>query len=113
MKDVFEESQSGFDIGFGESSSPAVKDFTPDDLCVLKTMFLELEKAIDAINISPEGSTYPGSFIFDLLGKAEVSQFLWSLLPNCILILINNVSMNVYLFILLFIVQLFIYLVKE
>lgn len=48
------------------------KDFTADDLCVLKEMMLALEKAIDEIAVVTEGSTFPGSFIFELLSKAEV-----------------------------------------
>lgn len=48
------------------------KDFTADDLCVLKEMMLALEKAIDEIAVGTEGSTFPGSFIFELLSKAEV-----------------------------------------
>ena len=54
------------------SSSP--KDFTLDDLCILKAMFLELEKAIDAIKISkPEGDTLPGEFMLELLSKADLN----------------------------------------
>lgn len=48
------------------------KDFTADDLCILKEMMLALEKAIDDIEISKDGSTFPGGFIFELLGKAEI-----------------------------------------
>ncbi|KAG6462174.1 hypothetical protein O3G_MSEX013091 [Manduca sexta] len=53
-----------------DNSQP--KDFTCDDLCVLKEMMLALEKAIDEITIGKEGSTYPGGFIFELLSKAEI-----------------------------------------
>lgn len=50
------------------------KDFSVDDLCILKAMFLELEKAIDAIPISkPEGETLPGEFMLELLSKADLS----------------------------------------
>ncbi|KAJ8725360.1 hypothetical protein PYW08_003543 [Mythimna loreyi] len=48
------------------------KDFTCDDLCVLKEMMLALEKAIDEISVGNEGSTYPGGYIFELLSKAEI-----------------------------------------
>lgn len=50
------------------------KDFTKDDLCLLKPMFLEFEKAIDNIELTKreEGRTFPGGFIFELLAKAEV-----------------------------------------
>jgi len=44
------------------SSTP--KDFNVDDLCILKAMFLELEKAIDNIPLkNPEGETLPGELI--------------------------------------------------
>lgn len=54
------------------------KDFTAEDLCILKAMFLELEKAIDSIELKNrnEGDTFPGGFIFELLEKAEVIDFL-------------------------------------
>lgn len=48
------------------------KDFTCDDLCVLKEMMLALEKTIDEIAVDNEGSTYPGGYIFELLSKAEI-----------------------------------------
>lgn len=50
------------------------KDFTCDDLCVLKEMMLSLEKAIDEITVGSDGSTYPGSFIFELLAQAEIKD---------------------------------------
>lgn len=55
-----------------DSNQP--KDFTCEDLCVLKEMMLELEKAIDEINVGSEGSTFPGGFIFELLSKAEIKD---------------------------------------
>lgn len=65
------EQQNDFSM---ESSTNTQKDFTAEDLCILKTMFLELEKAIDAIEIlkHDEGNTLPGGYIFELLGKAQV-----------------------------------------
>lgn len=53
------------------------KDFTAEDLCILKAMFLELEKAIDSIELKnrSEGDTLPGGYIFELLEKAEVTNF--------------------------------------
>lgn len=57
-------------------------DFTLDDLCVIKTMLLELEKAVNNVELpkavsGPDrgkiiGATFPGSYIFSLLGKAEI-----------------------------------------
>ncbi|XP_068158803.1 regulator of telomere elongation helicase 1 homolog [Drosophila tropicalis] len=49
------------------------KDFTLDDLTLLKEMLLELEKAIDGVvvdNLS-EGTTYPASYMYELLAKAN------------------------------------------
>jgi len=52
------------------------KDFTAEDLCILKAMFLELEKAIDSIQLkNTEGDTFPGGYIFELFEKAEVINF--------------------------------------
>lgn len=60
--------------GMIDFSSSTPKDFTLDDLCILKAMFLELEKALDAIPINkPEGETLPGEFMLDLLAKADLS----------------------------------------
>ncbi|KAI5634456.1 hypothetical protein NE865_12789 [Phthorimaea operculella] len=55
-----------------DSNQP--KDFTCDDLCILKEMMLALEKAIDEIPVGSEGATFPGGFIFELLGKAEIKD---------------------------------------
>ncbi|XP_063237440.1 regulator of telomere elongation helicase 1 homolog isoform X1 [Bacillus rossius redtenbacheri] len=55
------------------SEEGVIRDFSPDDLCIMKTMFLEVEKAIDDITVAGDGSTYPGSFMFDLLGKVELT----------------------------------------
>lgn len=58
-----------------EGSGNVQKDFTPEDLCILKAMFLELEKAIDEIPLKnrEDGVTLPGGYIFELLEKASVS----------------------------------------
>ncbi|XP_054004616.1 regulator of telomere elongation helicase 1 homolog [Hylaeus anthracinus] len=59
-----------------ENSGNVQKDFTADDLCILKAMFLELEKAIDSIKIvkRDEGDTLPGGYIFELLEKAQLTH---------------------------------------
>lgn len=51
------------------------KEFTLEDLVLLKEMLLSFEKAIDEILITSKeaGATFPGAYIFDLLGKANVS----------------------------------------
>lgn len=50
-------------------------DFSPEDLMLLKTMLLNLEKAIDEIPIKnkQEGETYEGKYIFEIFAKAGVS----------------------------------------
>lgn len=50
------------------------KDFTIEDLALLKEMILKLETAVDDIELTNRlaGTTFGGSYIFDLLGKAEV-----------------------------------------
>lgn len=60
------------------SDNNVQKDFTAEDLCILKAMFLELEKAIDSIELKnrTEGDTFPGGYIFELLEKIEVIHFL-------------------------------------
>ncbi|KAJ8675354.1 hypothetical protein QAD02_011140 [Eretmocerus hayati] len=72
MKDLSKE--MGED--FSNEIAPGQNDFSAEDLCILKAMFLELEKAIDSIEIKKrdEGDTYPGSYIFELLSKADISQ---------------------------------------
>ncbi|XP_026329662.1 regulator of telomere elongation helicase 1 homolog [Hyposmocoma kahamanoa] len=69
MRSFSENSEELMDSGV-DNNQP--KDFTADDLCILKEMMLALEKAIDEIEISKDGSTFPGGFIFELLGKAEI-----------------------------------------
>nr|XP_016931748.1 regulator of telomere elongation helicase 1 homolog [Drosophila suzukii] len=51
------------------------KDFTLDDLTLLKEMLLELEKAIDAVVVDNaiDGTTFPASMMYELLGKANFS----------------------------------------
>ncbi|XP_015515534.2 regulator of telomere elongation helicase 1 homolog isoform X1 [Neodiprion lecontei] len=74
MKDVADEASSS-EPAF-DTASGSQKDFTPEDLCILKAMFLEFEKAIDSIEIKKkdEGETFPGGYIFELLEKAELTQ---------------------------------------
>ena len=74
MQDVANDMNDQNEFSF-EASGSVQKDFTPEDLCILKTMFLELEKAIDEISLKnrEEGETLPGGFIFELLEKASVS----------------------------------------
>ncbi|XP_051173035.1 regulator of telomere elongation helicase 1 homolog [Leptopilina boulardi] len=61
---------------FSDSPNVVAKDFTAEDLFILKAMFLELEKAIDEIQMDKidEGKTFPGGYIFELLEKAQLTQ---------------------------------------
>lgn len=71
MKDMANELT---DDAFSDSPNVVAKDFTAEDLFILKAMFLELEKAIDEIQLDKvdEGKTFPGCYIFELLEKAQV-----------------------------------------
>uniref|UniRef100_A0A1Q3EW05 Regulator of telomere elongation helicase 1 homolog n=1 Tax=Culex tarsalis TaxID=7177 RepID=A0A1Q3EW05_CULTA len=54
----------------------AKKDFTIDDLALLKEMLLTLEKTVDAIPVmfSQGGSTQPGTYIFEIFEKANIKE---------------------------------------
>lgn len=69
MQDMTKDQENDF-----LSDNNVQKDFTAEDLCILKAMFLELEKAIDSIELKnrSEGDTFPSGFIFELLEKIEV-----------------------------------------
>jgi hypothetical protein len=70
MENLYENRDSVAEFSqIGDTTRP---DFSAEELCILKTMFLELEKAIDDIPVESGGSTFHGSFIIDLLAKAEV-----------------------------------------
>ncbi|XP_023947684.2 regulator of telomere elongation helicase 1 homolog [Bicyclus anynana] len=71
MKSFIEGSEEQMDASL-DTNQP--KDFTCDDLCILKEMMLALEKAIDEINVGTEGTTFPGGFIFELLAQAEIKD---------------------------------------
>ncbi|XP_028155975.1 regulator of telomere elongation helicase 1 homolog [Ostrinia furnacalis] len=69
MRSFSENSEEQLDLTV-DNNQP--KDFTCEDLCVLKEIMLALEKAIDEISVGSEGTTFPGGFIFELLAKAEI-----------------------------------------
>lgn len=52
------------------------KDFSLEDLALLKEMMLNFEKAVDEIDIQfkKEGSTFEGSYIFQILQKANINH---------------------------------------
>lgn len=60
---------------FDDEDSDKKKDITLDDVCLLKEMLMELEKGIDDIEVKneKEGQTYPAEYMFQVLGKANVS----------------------------------------
>uniref|UniRef100_A0A182MAW6 Regulator of telomere elongation helicase 1 homolog n=1 Tax=Anopheles culicifacies TaxID=139723 RepID=A0A182MAW6_9DIPT len=49
-------------------------DFTVDDLVLLKEILLNVEKAVDGVSMmfSQGGITHPGTYIFDLMEKANI-----------------------------------------
>lgn len=52
----------------------AAKEFTQEDVVLLKEMMLNLEQTIDHIEINVAGGeTFPGGYIFEFLAKANVS----------------------------------------
>ncbi|XP_055586273.1 regulator of telomere elongation helicase 1 homolog [Uranotaenia lowii] len=52
------------------------KDFTIDDLALLKEMLLTLEKTIDELKVmfSQGGSTFPGTYIFEIFESANIKE---------------------------------------
>lgn len=50
-----------------------VKDFTAEDLCELKEVFLSFEREIDNIEIPLGAATMEGTFLIELLEKVGVS----------------------------------------
>jgi regulator of telomere elongation helicase 1 len=70
MESLYETRESAAE--FSQNGDTTRPDFSAEELCILKTMFLELEKAVDDIPVESGGSTFHGSFIIDILAKAEV-----------------------------------------
>ncbi|XP_037071349.1 regulator of telomere elongation helicase 1 homolog [Pollicipes pollicipes] len=66
--------EAGADPEFG--SAAAAAELSAENLMLMKAMLLELEKSIDAIPIpNPgEGADFPGSFMFELLERAEITH---------------------------------------
>ncbi|KAG8237360.1 hypothetical protein J437_LFUL017594 [Ladona fulva] len=62
------------------SGEDNLKDFTMEELCILKTLFLKLEDAVDSISVKESqnndmtGETFPGSFMVDLLAKVGITN---------------------------------------
>lgn len=59
----------------GALDDTSTKDFTKDDLMMLKGLLLELEKTFDEhLKLSEEGKSYDGAYVFAVLGHAGVSE---------------------------------------
>lgn len=64
----------------GDSDSDKKRDFTENELMLLKEMLLSLEKVIDEIQLNEKSeASFPGEYIFELLGKASISSETYSL----------------------------------
>ncbi|XP_046394978.1 regulator of telomere elongation helicase 1 homolog [Ischnura elegans] len=76
MKDFGDLSQMNAQVFNGEDT---LKDFTMEELCILKTLFLALEDAVDSIEVrsgskdEDQSATHPGSYMIDLLGKVGIT----------------------------------------
>jgi regulator of telomere elongation helicase 1 len=57
---------------FTGGDDDAKKDFTLEDLALLKEMMLSFEKAVDELEINFGEATFDGGFIFQLLQKANI-----------------------------------------
>ncbi|XP_044007335.1 regulator of telomere elongation helicase 1 homolog isoform X2 [Aphidius gifuensis] len=70
MQDFAEEKSDDIDF----NNSP--KDFTPEDLCTIKSTLLTFEKRVDEISLKmgEEGVTFPGSYVFKLFESDELSN---------------------------------------
>ncbi|XP_026685645.1 regulator of telomere elongation helicase 1 homolog [Diaphorina citri] len=61
------------DMAFGGLDDTSSKDFTKEDLMMLKGLLLEMEKTFDEhLKLSEEGKSYDGAYIFAILGHAGV-----------------------------------------
>lgn len=62
-----------------EKENSLLKEVNPDDLVLLKTMFMEVEKSIDEITLMQENDkkskTFDGSHIFNILERSHVCTF--------------------------------------
>lgn len=76
MKQLYDEKNTEFSQ---ESIQLRQKEFSDDDICVLKALFLEIEKIIDSIELtnSTNDKKMEGSYVFRLLQGADVSTFIF------------------------------------
>lgn len=70
------DSATGSEFGANDPNNSLPEDFSPEDLYTLKALFLEFEKSIDELKLPADGSgvTYPGSFMFDLLARSDITH---------------------------------------
>lgn len=73
MKQLYNEKNT--DITEEQPIQLRPREFSDDDICVLKALFLEIEKVIDNIELtnSTNDKKMEGSYIFKLLQGADVS----------------------------------------
>jgi len=74
MKQLYDEKNTEFSA---EPIQLKPREFSDDDICVLKALFLEIEKVIDGIELtnSTNDKKMEGSYIFKLLQSADVSIY--------------------------------------
>jgi regulator of telomere elongation helicase 1 len=74
MKQLYDEKNTEFSA---EPIQLKPREFSDDDICVLKALFLEIEKVIDGIELtnSTNDKKMEGSYIFKLLQGADVSIY--------------------------------------
>lgn len=85
-------------MDFGDSDTDKKRDFSENELMMMKEMLLTLEKVIDEIPLKDNNNTessFPGEHIFELLGKASVtteSHSLFSGLVDQIVQYLNTIK---------------------
>lgn len=72
MKQLYDEKNTEFSA---EPTQLKPREFSDDDICVLKALFLEIEKVIDGIELTngTNDKKMEGSYVFKLLQGADVS----------------------------------------
>lgn len=76
MKQLYDEKNTEFSE---EPTQLRPREFSDEDICVLKTLFLEIEKIIDGIELSnsTNDKKMEGSYIFRLLQGADVCNYIY------------------------------------
>jgi len=85
MKQLYDEKNTEFST---EPIQLKPREFSDDDICVLKALFLEIEKVIDGIELSSSTNDkkMEGSYVFKLLQGADVSIYFLYLIKITIII---------------------------